>query len=365
MSALFSALKINDVTFKNRMGLSPLCQYQSNADGFPSDWHMVHLGSRAVGGVGLIFTEATAVEPAGRISPQDAGLWSEAQAEAYAPIVAFQKQFGAVPGIQVAHAGRKASSAVPWGGGAHLADADGGWETYGPTDQVFDPDGTRLWRQPNAMTQADIDGVQDQFVNTAKLALDAGYEVLEIHAAHGYLLQSFLTPLVNTRTDKYGGSAENRARMLMETLEKVKQVWPERLVLAVRISIVDWVDDGLQLEDSIQLAKWLKDAGVDMIDCSGGGATPDARASIGSRTEDQPGLTVQLTKASGLAAMAVGGIRTPEHANQLIEDGIAIALLGRELMRDPYWPYRAAAKLGVDTKGILAPHPDWFIGAAP
>lgn len=362
MSALFTPLKIKDITLRNRIGVSPMCQY-SSIDGVAQPWHMVHLGSRAVGGAGLIIAEATAISPEGRITPDCAGLWNETQVDALRPINDFIKSQGAVAGIQIGHAGRKGSASAPWKSGDHLSDEDGGWPTKGPTGEVFDPDGKRLWKTPSAMTKDDIEKVQSDFVASTKLALDAGYQMLEIHGAHGYLLHSFFSHLVNTRTDEYGGNLAGRARMMLEIVDRVRAVWPENLPLAVRLSVVDWVDGGLTIEDNIQMAKWLKDRGVDIVDCSGGGATPASRSSMGTRTADQVGLAGELRKAADMPVMAVGYITEAQQAEDIIANGTAdIALLAREMMRDPYWPLRAAQSLGVDAKSFLPTQLGTFIG---
>lgn len=313
MSQLFSPLQIKGITLKNRIGVAPMCQY-SAIDGVVNNWHLVHLGSRAVGGAGLIISEATAVLPEGRISNGCTGIWNDTQVEALIPITHFLEQQGAVPGIQIAHAGRKGSAARPWDGGQHLSNDEGGYDIFGPTNTPFDDSGTRLWKTPGQMSLDDIEHVQNAFVAAANRAQEAGYKLLEIHAAHGYLLHSFFTPLVNTRDDEYGGSFDNRARMLLETTAKVRQVWPDNLPLAVRISISDWDDTGLGIEDNIQMAKQLKTLGVDIIDCSAGGATPSARGSIGSRISEQVGLCAQLKQSADIMTMAVGEITAAEQA---------------------------------------------------
>ncbi len=362
MSQLFSPLKVKDVTFRNRIGVAPMCQY-SSIDGVATNWHMVHLGSRAVGGAGLIIAEATAVMPNGRITPGCAGIWSDAHTEALIPIVRFQEEHGAVAGIQLAHAGRKGSAARPWDGGAHLANADGGYDIIGPYDEPFDSDGVRLWKQPRMMTQDDINEVQDAFVAATKRSLDAGYKLVEVHGAHGYLLHSFFSPLVNKRSDKYGGSLENRARMMLETVEKVRAVWPENLPLAVRLSVTDWDENGLTLEDNIQMAIWLKERGVDFVDCSAGGASQSSRSSIGNRTADQLGFAGQIRDAADVMTMAVGTITEAHQAEQVIASGQAeIALLARQMLRDPYWPFHAAKALGVETKSVMSVQNGFFVG---
>lgn len=362
MSALFSPLTVKDITFRNRIGVSPMCQY-SSTDGVANDWHMVHLGSRAVGGAGLIIAEATAVTPEGRISPGCAGIWNDEQVEALVPVNRFIAQHGAVPGVQIAHAGRKGSSARPWEGGEHLSDDEGGWPIIGPADQPFDPDGKRLWKTPAQMSKDGIKAMQQAFVDAAKRSLDAGYQLLEIHGAHGYLLHSFFTPLVNTRTDEYGGDTRNRARMMLETVEAVREVWPENLPLAVRLSAHDWIDGGLGVEENIQMAGWLKERGVDFVDCSGGGATPAARSSVGTRTADQVGLAAEIRAATGVASMAVGEITTAQQAETIVASGQAdIVLLARQMMRDPYWAMHAAQELGVDTRDVLPDQIRFFVG---
>lgn len=354
MSALFTPLKIKDVTLRNRLGMAPMCQY-SSIDGVAQPWHMTHIGARAVGGAGLIIAEATAVTPDGRITPACAGLWNDAQVEALIPINAYAKSQGAVIGVQIGHAGRKGSSARPWDGGAHLKDDEGGWQTVSPTDEVFDQDGTRLFKAPHAMSVAEIKAMQDAFVASTKRALDAGYELLELHGAHGYLLHSFFTPLVNTRTDQYGGDFVGRSRMMRETVEAVRKVWPERLPLAVRLSVTDWIDGGLTIDDNIQLMKVLRDLGVDMVDCSGGGATPAARASIGTRTADQVGLAAQMRKETGLITAAVGCIDTAAKAEGVIATGQAdIALMARQFLRDPFAAMHFAQELGADAKSQVS-----------
>ena len=363
MSALFSELQIKDVKFRNRIGISPMCQY-SSFDGLANDWHLVHLGSRAVGGAGLIIAEATAVTPEGRITPSCAGLWNDAQILPLIKINKFVRKHGAVAGIQIAHAGRKGSAAPPWDGGAHLPDNKDGWPIIAPTDQAFDQDSTRLMKEPRQMSRDDIMDVQTAFVDCAKRALQAEYQLLEIHAAHGYLLHSFFSPLVNTRDDVYGGDLRGRARMLLETVEAVRAVWPEKLPLAVRLSVSDWTEGGLTVEDNIQMATWLMERGVDFVDCSGGGATPAARSSIGDRTADQVGMAGQIRSASGIKTMAVGAITDAHQAEKIIATGQAdIALIARQSLRDPYWPIHAATELGVATKPLIPTQYGYVVGS--
>ena len=337
---LFSPLTVRSVTLRNRIGVSPMCQY-SATDGFANDWHYVHLGSRAVGGAGLVIVEATAVAPEGRITPGCLGLWSDPHAEPLARIAKFVKAHGAVAGIQIAHAGRKASAARPWEGGAHLSEAQGGWETIAPSAIPFGGD---LPKVPRAMTVADIQRVQNNFVATAKRALAAGFEWLELHAAHGYLFNEFLSPLSNHRTDSYGGSFENRSRLLLDTTRAVRQVWPEHLPLAVRISAIDWMPGGWQIEDSIALAKLLKAEGVDLVDCSSGGLVPDAKIKV------EPGYQVpfaeKIRHGANISTAAVGFITEAKQADNIVRSGQAnVVLLARQMLVDPYWPAHAAKAL--------------------
>ena len=338
---LFQPLTLRSVTLRNRIGVSSMCQY-SAVDGVANDWHFAHLGSRATGGAGLIIAEATAVAPEGRITPGCLGLWSDQQIEPLARITKFVKQQGAVAGIQIAHAGRKASAALPWNGGAHLSTAQGGWETIAPSAIAFGGDLTKV---PRAMTEADIARVQNAFVATAQRALAAGFEFLELHAAHGYLFNEFLSPLTNHRTDSYGGGFENRTRLLLDTTRAVRQVWPDHLPLAVRISAIDWMPGGWQIEDSIALAKLLKAAGVDLMDCSSGGLVPDAKITV------VPGYQVpfaeKIRRGADMATAAVGFITEPKQADDIVAGGQAdVVLLARQFLRDPYWPAHAARTLG-------------------
>jgi len=338
---LFEPLTIKSVTLRNRIGVSPMCQY-SSVDGAATDWHLVHLGSRAVGGAGLVVAEASAVSPEGRITPGDAGIWADKHVEPVARINRFVKEHGAVPGIQIAHAGRKASAARPWEGGAHLADDAGGWPIIAPSALAF---GGELTKVPRAMSLADIARVRNEFVAAAERSLSAGCEWLELHAAHGYLVHEFLSPISNQRADGYGGSFENRIRFLLETTRAVRAVWPERLPLAVRISCTDWVEGGWDIEQSIKLARRLKGEGVDLVDCSSGGTVPDARIPAG------PGYQVpfaeRIRREAGIATAAVGGITEPTHADEIIRNGRAdLVLLAREFLREPYWPRLAASALG-------------------
>lgn len=341
MPHLFDELKVRDVTLRNRIGVSPMCQYCST-DGRADDWHLVHLGARAVGGAGLVMVEATAVEPAGRISPGDAGLWSDEHIEPLRRITEFIHRHGAVAGIQIAHAGRKASASRPWEGDRSLADSEGGWETIGPSPVAF---GAALTRAPREMNTQDIRRVQAAFCDSAVRAHAAGFRWLELHAAHGYLMHSFHSPLSNRRTDEYGGSFENRTRLTVETARAVRGVWPAELPLAVRLSCTDWIDGGWTLEESVALAKPLKAAGVDLIDCSSGFGSPDyKRYPFGAGW--QTPLSEAVRRGAEIATAAVGMIVEPMQADEIVRNGRAdVVMLAREMLRDPYWPIRAARAL--------------------
>lgn len=342
MSKLFSRFKLRGLEFKNRIFVSPMCQYSAQ-DGMADAWHQVHLGSRAVGGAGLVMVEATAVAPEGRISPYDLGLWSERHAEALAPIARFIREQGAAPAIQLAHAGRKASADAPWLGRSPLGPENGGWQVVAPSAVPFAP-GSPL---PRELAVAELDGIVAAFAAAARRCLAAGFEVAEIHMAHGYLLHEFLSPLSNRRDDAYGGSLENRARLPLRVARAVRAVWPQDLPLFVRISATDWVEGGWDLAQSLQLCRWLKEAGVDLIDCSSGGLTPDARIPAGPGF--QTPFAAAIRQETGIAVGAVGLITAPEQAEQIVATGLADAVfLARELLRDPYWPLHAARKLGVE-----------------
>ena len=353
MSHLFEPLTLHSVTLRNRIGVSPMCQYSAQ-DGMANDWHLVHLGSRAVGGAGLIIVEATAVEARGRISPGDLGLWSDAQVEPLARVAAVIKANGAAPGIQIAHAGRKASTLRPWEGGGPLPiDDPRGWPVVGASPLPF-ADGHPV---PHPLGLAEIKQVQAAFRQAAGRALAAGFEWLEIHAAHGYLVHSFYSPLSNQRDDAYGGSFENRTRFLVETVQEVRRTWPERLPLTVRLSCTDWIEGGWTITDTVELARRLKAEGVDLIDCSSGGNAAKAALPLG------PGYQVPLAEAvrSGaeIPVAAVGLVTAPEQADEIIRNGRAdLVLLGRQLLRDPYWPLHAARVLKQP-----APVPDQYLRA--
>ncbi|MEI8376186.1 MAG: NADH:flavin oxidoreductase/NADH oxidase [Planctomycetota bacterium] len=351
MSSLFQKFQLKDVVLRNRIGVAPMCQYSSE-DGFPNDWHLVHLGSRAVGGAGLVVVEATAVSPEGRISPADSGIWSDGHVEPFARITRFLKQHGAIPGIQLAHAGRKASANRPWDGEDHLEKNEGAWEIIGPSAIAF---GDNLSVTPREMTVLDIMRVQEAFVAAAKRSLAAGFEWLELHFAHGYLAHSFYSPLSNHRTDTYGGSFDNRIRFLMETFAAVRKVWPERLPLTARLSVTDWIDGGVTVEESIELIRKLKDAGLDLIDVSQGFNTPDI-----SVIPWGPGFMIPVAsriRREANVPTAVGWLITkPQRAEAAIRDQHTdLVMLARQMLRDPYWPFHAARELGVDQSHQLLP----------
>jgi 2,4-dienoyl-CoA reductase-like NADH-dependent reductase (Old Yellow Enzyme family) len=338
---LFTPLKLRSIQFRNRVFVSPMCQY-SGENGLPTDWHLVHLGSRAVGGAGLVIAEATAVTPEGRISPADLGIWSDAHGEALARIARFVKAQGAVAGIQIAHAGRKASTAPPWDGGGPIKAEHGGWTPVGPSPIAFSADTPT----PRELTPAEINQLVERFVDAARRAHRAGFDVLEIHAAHGYLLHQFLSPLTNARKDQFGGSFENRIRFPLAVATRVRGVWPPALPLFVRMSVTDWVEGGWSLPDSVELARRLKALGVDLIDCSSAGAVPGAEIPVGPAY--QAPLAASVRKEAGIPTGAVGMVTRPQQAEQILSTGQADAvLLARELLRNPYWPLMAARELGV------------------
>lgn len=340
-SNLFSTINIRNLTFRNRIVVSPMCQYSSQ-DGFANEWHTVHLASRAVGGAALVFTEAAAVEQRGRISPADLGIWKDEQISNLAGITRLLRGQSAIAGIQLAHAGRKGSTRVPWQGGESIPASHGGWQTVGPSPNPFRPDDPA----PAEMNVVEIRGTIDAFAAAAKRALAAGFQVIEIHGAHGYLIHQFLSPLSNSRTDEYGGSFENRIRFCLQTIEAVRSVWPEDLPLFLRISAQDWVEGGWQLEDSIELSRRAGALGVDLIDCSSGGAVPYAKIQAGPAY--QTPFAERIRAATGLLTGAVGMITEPSQANEIIRDRKAdMILLARAFLRDPYWPLHAAQILGV------------------
>ncbi len=344
--SLFSPLELRSVTLRNRIAVSPMCQY-SATDGRASDWHLVHLGARAVGGAGLVLFEATAVEARGRISPADLGLWEDAQVEPLARIVRFVEAQGAAAGLQLAHAGRKASVRAPWdAGGAPLAARDGGWATVGPSAVPF-ADG---YAAPHALEPAEIAAVVRAFAAAARRAVAARFHAVEVHAAHGYLLHQFLSPLSNRRTDAFGGSFENRTRLVREVVGAVRAEWPQELPLLVRISATDWAEGGWDVEQSVALARVLGSLGVDLVDVSSGGLVPWAKVPAGPGY--QAGFAERIRREAGVRTGAVGMITSPEQADHVIRSGQAeLVLLARELLRDPHFPLRAARALGQEGPG--------------
>jgi 2,4-dienoyl-CoA reductase-like NADH-dependent reductase (Old Yellow Enzyme family) len=354
MPHLFDPLVIRGLTLRNRIVVSPMCQYSSN-EGFVNDWHFVHLASRAVGGAGLVFTEATAVTPEGRISPDDLGIWHDVHAAPFERIARFVKGEGAAFGMQLAHAGRKASTRRPWDGRGAVDPSEGGWQPIGPSDVPFSEE----YPVPRAMTHEDIAAVVDAFARAAYRARTVGFDVVEIHAAHGYLIHEYLSPLSNTRTDDYGGSFENRIRLCLDVVRAVRQVWPEDRPLFVRISAADWVDGGWDIHQSIELARRLTGMGVDLIDCSSGGNVWQAQ--IPAEPGYQVPFAEKIRKAANIMTGAVGLITEPVEADAIIRGEEAdVVLLARELLRDPYWPLRAARVLGHEVTW-----PAQYLRAAP
>jgi 2,4-dienoyl-CoA reductase-like NADH-dependent reductase (Old Yellow Enzyme family) len=354
LANLFESVSLRGITLPNRIAVSPMCEYFSE-DGLANQWHLVHQGSRAVGGAALVFTEAAAVSPEGRISPQDLGIWSEAHAHALASVVRFIRSQGSVAGIQLAHAGRKASTLRPWDGNGRLEIANGGWQPVAPSGIAFSPE----YPMPREASPDYIAGIVRSFADAARYALAAGFEVVEVHAAHGYLLHEFLSPLSNHRQDEYGGSFQNRARLLLEVVAAVRQVWPERLPLFIRISATDWVEGGWTADDSVELARVVKPEGVDLIDCSSGGNV--ARAPLGVGPGYQTLFAERIRREAEIATGAVGMITSPAQADHIIRTEQAdLVLLAREMLRDPYWPLHAAQALG-----HVATWPVQYLRAAP
>jgi 2,4-dienoyl-CoA reductase-like NADH-dependent reductase (Old Yellow Enzyme family) len=341
MTHLFDPLAIRDITFANRVFVSPMCEY-SSTDGFASDWHFVHLGSRAVGGAGLVLTEATAVVPGGRISPQDLGIWKDEHVEPLARVVRFIHEQGSVAGMQLAHAGRKASTYAPWAGHGTVPESEGGWKNVVAPSALRFTDG---YPMPRALS---IDGIQNvvaAFAAAARRACEAGFRVVEIHAAHGYLIHEFLSPLSNQRIDAYGGSFENRTRILREIVAAVRGSWPEGAPVFVRISATDWIEGGWDVQQSVELARELKELGVDLIDCSSGGNVAHAHIQVGPGYQTQ--FAEQIRREAGILTGAVGMITSAVQAEHTLVTGQADAvIIARELLRDPYWPLRAARELG-------------------
>jgi 2,4-dienoyl-CoA reductase-like NADH-dependent reductase (Old Yellow Enzyme family) len=352
---LFDPLAIRGVTLANRIVVSPMCQY-SCENGFATDWHLVHLGSRAAGGAGLVFAEATAVEARGRISPYDQGIWSDAHIEPLARITRFIHSQGSIAGIQLAHAGRKGSVGRPWEGGGKLEENQGGWrDVVAPSAVSFAVN----YAMPVALTTDGIATVVQAFGEAARRAHEAGYRVIEVHSAHGYLLHEFLSPLSNQRSDRYGGSFENRTRIVRETMQAIRRQWPERYPLFIRISATDWVEGGWDIAQSIELARMLKPLGVDLVDCSSGGNVADVKIPIGPGYQTQ--FAEQVRHGAGILTGAVGMITSPEQAEQILRSGQAdLILMARQLLRDPYWPLHAASALELATSW-----PPQYLRAAP
>ena len=342
MALLFEPIKIRSVELKNRLTVSPMCEY-SSVDGFANNWHLVHLGSRAVGGAGLIFTEAAAVSPEGRITPDDLGIWKDEHIDFLKSITSFIREHNAVPGIQLAHAGRKASHSRPWKGSKPLAGNEGGWQTLAPSPLGYketDP-------LPKEMSKEDIGNLVTDFTKAAERALKAGFSVFEIHAAHGYLINEFLSPISNNRSDEYGGSFENRIKILLEIVKAVREVIKNKLPLFVRISATDWVDGGWDIDDSVKLSKILKENSVDLIDCSSGGNSP--MQSIPVKPLYQVPFSEKIKKETGILTGSVGLITTANQAEKILQDGRAdIIILARQFSREPYFPLHVAKELNAD-----------------
>lgn len=337
---IFDPFEIRGTTLPNRIVVSPMCEY-SSTDGFANDWHLVHLGSRAVGGAGLVFTEATAVAPEGRISPQDLGIWKDDHIEFLARITKFIRSQGSVPGMQLAHAGRKGSTVRPWEGARAVPISEGGWKPVAPSPIPF----AQAYATPEELDRAGIQKVIQAFADAARRACEAGFGVVEIHSAHGYLLHEFLSPLSNERFDSYGGSFENRTRLLREVIAAVRRVWPEDRPLFVRISATDWIDDGWDLDQSVELAKRIAPLGVDLVDCSSGGIVPSAKIPLG------PGYQVpfaeRIRHETGMPTGAVGMITSAAQADLILrEEKADLIIMAREFLRKPYWPLDVARELG-------------------
>ncbi|MQA29971.1 MAG: oxidoreductase [Luteitalea sp.] len=353
MPHLFDPLTLRGLDLQNRVFVSPMCQY-SSLDGLANDWHFVHLASRAVGGAGLVFTEAAAVTPDGRISPDDLGIWHDAHGAALERTVRFIKIQGSAAAMQLAHAGRKGSTYRPWSGSGSVPESAGGWQPIGPTDEPF----AAHYPVPRAMTRADITETVKAFQQAARRALHTGFDVVEVHAAHGYLIHEFLSPLSNRRTDEYGGSFENRIRFCIEVVDGVRAVWPEERPLFVRISATDWIEEGWTIDQSVALARVLREHGVDLVDCSSGGNVLEAKIPIGPAY--QVPLAERIRREADIPTGAVGLITTPAEADGIVSSARAdCVLLAREMLRDPYWPLRAAVELG-----HTVPWPSQYLRAA-
>lgn len=350
---LFTPLRLRETELKNRIIVSPMCEYSAR-DGHPTNWHMVHLGSRAVGGAALVFTEATAVSAEGRISPADTGIYMDCHVDSWRPIVEFIHEQGAIAGIQLAHAGRKASTAVPWLGGAGIAIADGGWTPVAPSAIPFNA----AYILPKELSAGEIDQVVTDFEAAARRVLRAGFRVVEIHSAHGYLLHEFLSPLSNQRTDEYGGSFENRTRMVLRVAKAVRDIWPQDKPVFVRISATDWALGGWDIDQSVELSRRLKGVGVDLIDVSSGGLVPNVQIPVGPGY--QVNFAARIRREAGIATGAVGMITDSAQAETIISTEQAdVVLLARELLRDPYWPRRAASELGAKIKSPVQYERAW------
>lgn len=351
---LFDELTIRELTLRNRIVVSPMCQYSSE-DGFATDWHLVHLGSRAIGGASVVFTEAAAVSAEGRISPQDLGIYKDQHIEQLARITRFLREQGTIPGIQLAHAGRKGSTVRPWEGSGAVPESKGGWKPVAPSAVPF----SEAYAKPIALDENGIRGVVKSFANAAQRALEAGFQVIEIHSAHGYLLHEFLSPISNTRTDSYGGSLENRCRLLCEVVAAIRRVWPEGFPLFVRISATDWIEGGWDIDQSVELAKKIGPLGVDLIDCSSGGIAPGANIPI--RPGYQVPFAQEIRYETKIMTGAVGLITSARQADTILrEENADIVILAREFLRQPYWPLQVASELG-----FAVPWPVQYLRAAP
>lgn len=354
MAHLFDTLKLRDIVLANRIGIPPMCQYSAH-EGMAADWHFVHYGSRAVGGAGLMIVEATAVAPEGRISPGDLGLWGDRQVEPLARIARFAREQGCAAAIQLAHAGRKGSAGLGWQAQGTLAQAEGGWTVVAPSPLSFGEG----YAVPRELDEAGIRAVIDGFVSSARRAREAGFQAVEIHAAHGYLLHQFLSPLSNRRTDVYGGSFENRTRLVRDVVAAVRVEWPERLPLLIRLSATDWADGGWNVDETVELCRALRGLGVDLVDVSSGGLVPAAEIPAGPGFQTE--FAARVRREAGIASAAVGLITSPAQADHIVRTGQAdMVLLGREILRNPYWPLSAAQELGQ-----AASWPIQYLRAAP
>lgn len=354
MAHLFESLKLRDITFSNRIGIPPMCQYSAR-DGVAADWHFVHYGSRAVGGAALMIVEATAVTPEGRISPGDMGIWDDKHIEPLARIARFSQAQGCVTAVQLAHAGRKAGVGLGWQAQRTLSQAEGGWTAVAPSAVSFGPG----YAVPDELDESGIRSVIAHFAAGTRRAREAGFQAVEIHAAHGYLLHQFLSPLSNQRQDEYGGSFENRTRVVREVVAAVRAEWPERLPLLIRLSATDWADGGWNADETVELCRTLKEQGVDLVDVSSAGLVPTAKIPAGPGFQTE--FAARVRHEADIAAATVGLITSPAQADHIIRSGQAdIVLLGREILRNPYWPLAAAQTLGQETTW-----PNQYLRAAP